>query len=173
MPPAAAADWPVVLRQARAILGEHGPLTRPQLWAELVRRGTVPAHAGNAFRAAMHSAQHRGEFPRLPPATSGPSRGTYWTEERWAAELDRMDEPSPYALRCEREARCEKLLRRFLADTRRAPLTPPVMAQLARLGCGEDVVMRVAHRLRRDGWVVFVWDARLLTLYAAGAAVAG
>ena len=75
MPPAAAADWPSVLRHARRLVDER-PLTRPQLWAALVAADLAPAHGEHGFRAVLREAQRRGDFPTLPRATPGPEKGS-------------------------------------------------------------------------------------------------
>lgn len=88
-------DWPAVLDGARTILDERGPLSRPDLWAEVVRCGLAAPHGVDGFRAAVLAAQKTGDFPALPRARTGPVKGTEWTDDRHAAEQVRKDEPTP------------------------------------------------------------------------------
>jgi hypothetical protein len=146
----AAHDWPAVLAEARTILDEHGLMPRPDLWRELLRRGVAAPAGADGFRAAVFAAQRRGEFPTLPRARTGPARGTSWTDDRHAAELERHDEPTPYELYTTREAECISLLS-TLAGVFTVKLSPHAFAIFARAGYGEWMVRRAVHALVRAG----------------------
>jgi hypothetical protein len=157
MPRLATHDWPAVLSDARTILEIEGLLPRPELWDRLVQRGTAEPHGADGFRAALWTAQRRGEFPVLPRARTGPRLGTEWSEDRHAAELARQDEPTPFELYTERLNECEALLR-DLAGVVTVRLSPNTLGLLAAQGYGVYMVKMAAHMLVRTGRARLRWE---------------
>jgi hypothetical protein len=164
-------DSAAVLAVARAAMTPD--TTMPDLLPLLHASGVVPPGGEEAVKSLIRRAGYDGRLPKLKPAKTGPKAGTEWTDERREAlhwqhgdnQRHTDEEPSVAELSSRREYRCERLLRKRLAGniSGTLPLNPALLAELARVGCGEAIVMRVAKRLRREGVPIFVWDSVSLT----------
>jgi hypothetical protein len=156
-PPYLPVDWPEVLDHARELIARYGVMPRPELWQRLVADGNAPPHGKHGFRAFLAAAQERGEFPTLPRASTGPDKGTPWTEDRHDAERARHDEPTPYELYTERLGECWRVLQ-SVNGIRTVRLSPSAFRIFAINGYGEEIVLHAVHQLVSAGLARLCWE---------------
>jgi hypothetical protein len=159
-------DTDAVLAVAREVITSD--TTWLDLWPVLLNTGVVPADKEITAKSLIRRAAYDGRLPKLQPAKRGSKPGTAWSDARREAtewqhyenQRHTDEEPTVLELFHRRERHCERLLRRWLARNASGtlPLTPHLLAELARAGCGDAIVQRVARRMRREGIAVFVWD---------------